>query len=165
MNTFTSKQLILFFGGLALFTALLVFGMHTVLNFIPASPSAAEPPSGASTPGSSENEVRTVNVADSDPRQITYTDLGFSPSTVTVKASDSLGCVITVRNKTNKVIHIGVSPHDPKGDPGANYGDLAPGEIGIYGVSYPGLTEVTLHNHLRPEHEFRVVYGEGCGGK
>jgi len=50
----------------------------------------------------------------------------------------------------------------PAGDPGADYGAIAPGGSGLLDTRYPGFAEMTLHSHMTPAHEFTVVYGEGC---
>ena len=98
-------------------------------------------------------------------RPITYTADGFTPKNVTISETDDIGCLITVINKSALAIRVGANPHDEKGDPGSDYGIINPGQTGIMDVRYTGLSELTLHNHFNPAHEFAVVYGEGCALK
>jgi len=79
-----------------------------------------------------------------------------------VRASDSVGCLITIVNKTDKIVKIGVSPHGPAGDPGANYREIAPSAEGLYDVRYPEMNEIKIHAHPNIRHTMRVIYGEGC---
>lgn len=161
---------VLFFVGLALFAALLVLGTNAALKLVPPEERAREPktlpPIDATvrieTPDNSSS-VRT-NIIESpvDSRPINYTATGFTPAELTVRSSDPIGCIITVTNLTAQPIRVAVGPHAASGDPGVNYGQLMPGETGIYDILYPGLTEISLHNHLRPELEMKITYGEGC---
>ncbi|MEK7464781.1 MAG: hypothetical protein AAB591_00010 [Patescibacteria group bacterium] len=164
------QKFVLFFVGLAGFAALLVLGTNAALKLVPPEEHSREPktlpPIDATVrieaPDNSSS-VRT-NIIESpvDSRPINYTATGFTPAELTVRASDPIGCIITVTNQTAQQIRVAVSPHAASGDPGVNYGELAPGETGIYDVLYPGLTEISLHNHLRPEQEMKIIYGEGC---
>lgn len=168
--TSNNKKLFLFFGAMFLFAAVLTVGAGFVLKKIPidSRPAGAVerdpvlPNIGGAEgkPASSISDIR--DPAEMDNRPIIYAESGFSPGEITIKASDALGCVITARNKSNKIIKVGANPHAASGDPGANYGELAPGEVGIYDVRYPGLTEITLHNHFNPAEKFKIIYGEGC---
>lgn len=163
-----TKKLVLFLGGIAAFAALLVVGADIFLRFVPteqpagaALPPVEQSPSAPHAPGASE-PGRISKPGLRDNRPIIYTDAGFQPQEITVKRGDSLGCLISVTNASSQTVRVGVNPHASTGDPGANYDTLAPGEMGIYDVRYPGMSAITLHNHLNPAHEFRVIYGEGC---
>ena len=159
------------FGGLVAFLVILVFGVNEILKHIPTKkaslPSTSIPAAGNNLKieapnGTKDTKVQIIDRPPDDPRVITYTEAGFSPNAITIKARDSMGCLISVKNATAKPLHVGVSPHNPAGDPGANYGNIAPNEDGILDVRYTGLTQITLHDHAKPQNQFTVTYGEGC---
>lgn len=170
MRTPSNRKLAFLLGGLGFFAALLVFGTNAVLERIPTGPPLPPPrlpplDAGIRFEGPNPNAGPRTNIVDAevtDPRQVTYGTGGFSPVEVTIQASDPVGCLITVINRSASTIRVGVNPHAASGDPGADYGELLPNERGIYDIRYPGLTEVILHNHARPAHEFKVIYGQGC---
>ncbi len=165
-----NQKLAFLLGGLGLFAAILILGTNAILQRIPAEPPPPSPnlppiDAGIRFEGPNPNASPRTNIIDAevtDPRQITYSESGFSRATLTIRANDPIGCLITVLNSSTNTIRVGVSPHAATGDPGADYGELAPNESGIYDVRYPGLTDVTLHNHVNPGHEMKVIYGEGC---
>lgn len=159
-----TRRLVIFFASTAGFVLVLIFGTSMLLKFIPAE--APRAPTPIPTPvGNQEKgtgtKSRITNDA-GDTRPIIYAENGFTPTAITVYVADSIGCLISVINKTDRPLKVGVSPHDPAGDPGANYGIIQPGGTGIMDPRYPGLTEVGLHDHNMPEHELRVHYGLGC---
>ncbi len=166
-----NQRLIFFFGGLAVFVALLAAGTNLFLKRIPVEPGGQPvlPPAAVEVrperPEESEENggrYRFSPPGTVDPRAITYTEDGFRPNTLTIRATDPIGCLITVINRSGRKIRVGVSPHREGGDPGADYGELTPGETGTYDVRYPGLSAVALHSHTHPGHGFTVVYGPGC---
>ncbi len=164
-----AKKLLFFFGGLALFAAVLAVGVNFLLLrltpeeqccavILPAIPYGDTPPQN----GSEGAGTRIIAPGTVDPRALSYTVSGFEPHEITVRSGDPLGCLITVANRSTLGMRLGVNPHDPSGDPGANYGDLIPGQVGIYDVRYSGFDVILLHNHLNPAQGFRVRYGDGC---
>lgn len=158
-----TQKLILFFGGLALFAAALAVAANFALKRVPTEKAGGNilPPleqEPVPTPGA----VRFVEPGARDERPITYTDSGFSPSEVTIRVNDAVGCLTSVINRSSKPLRVGISPHSATGDPGADYGELAPGATLLLDVRYPGLSSVALHNHAKPEYGFTVHYGEGC---
>lgn len=164
------KKLYFFFGSLAAFAVVLIFGVNFWLKSVPGEDNDATPPlppiTDENAPASgSESPIRIIDVGIAgDPRPITYTEDGFTPKEVTIKASDPVvGCVITVTNRTRAIIKVGLNPHLDAGDQGVDYKNLAPNDTGIYDVRYTDRAEAALHNHYKPEHTFTVIYGEGCG--
>lgn len=164
-----NKKAILFFGGLAAFAILLAVGVNFALKLVPVPP----PVSPQSLPPLGSDEIEDVVPEERggvfhiqegtlDHRPIRYTQEGFSPRSITIQASDDLGCLTTVVNQSDAPLRVGVSPHGLAGDPGANYGEIAPGRAGVLDTRYSDLVGITLHNHGHPEHEFSVVYGHGC---
>ncbi|MDP3727689.1 MAG: hypothetical protein Q8R35_03585 [bacterium] len=163
------KKVIFFFSGLALFTAALVLGADFFLRRVPVPPPPALPlppiiDEGANDGGSNGDggAVYHIQKGTVDHRPIRYTAAGFSPTHIIIQETDDLSCLITVVNQSDAPLRVGVNPHDPAGDPGANYGEITPGKAGILDVRYSGLLEVSLHNHQNPGHEFSVEYGPGC---
>lgn len=164
-----NRKLIFFFSGLMLFAALLVIGTNFLLELVPAEEKPVRrtlPPIEAEKndmmPDGREGPLFRIQRGAVDLRPIIYTSGGFEPVHRTIQSSDDIGCLITVVNKSAAVLRIGVNPHDERGDPGANYGEIQPGETGILDVRYPGLVTITLHSHSQPEHEFSIAYGQGC---
>jgi hypothetical protein len=165
----STKKLSILIGGLAVFTAVLVFGVN--LWFKRLSPEESKP-AATLPPVEKKSEINpwdsgAVKIATpdtiNDERPIFYGSEGFQPKEVTIKIKDKIvGCLITVKNISSKAIKVGLSPHLESGDRGVSYTELAPNETGIYDVRYNGFTEVKLHNHYKPEHEMRVIYGRGC---
>lgn len=159
------KKLIIFFSGLALFAAALVLGANFFLRRIPAPPPPQPLPAlqgETAMPDENGEGVFRIQKGTVDRRPIRYTAEGFSPARIVIQETDDLGCLITVVNQSAAPLRVGVGPHDPAGDPGANYGEITPGAAGILDVRYSGLLEVTLHNHAHPAHEFVAAYGPGC---
>lgn len=166
MNSDT-KKLALFFGGLAVFAAVLIAGANFLLKRVPTPPAPQPLPALKSEDSDAALEgdggaVFHIQEGTVDRRPVRYTHDGFSPARIIIQETDDLGCPITVLNQSDAPLRVGVNPHDPAGDPGANYGDIAPGKAGVLDVRYSGLQEITLHNHSNPAHEFTVVYGVGC---
>ncbi|GEM_PF-1807123 len=164
------RRILFLLGGLAVFTVLLVIGMDVALRYVPPPAQNILPPQNANDEkiriehpgGGSDTKVNILDEAPLDSRAIMYTETGFSPKETTIKITDSIGCLITVQNKTALPLRVGVNPHNVTGDPGADYGEITTGETGILDVRYTGLPGVALHDHAKPENEFHVTYGEGC---
>lgn len=164
-----SRRTFVFLGGLALFALLIIFGADTLLKRVPASQSVPPPsspetePAPDSAPGVEENSAPfSIERGAEDRRPLIYGSGGFQPTALTIQETDDLGCVITVINRSSTLLGIGVDPHNPAGDPGANYGEIGPGERAIIDTRYNVPNGVRLHNHLNPEHGFAVTYGPGC---
>lgn len=161
-----NKKIMFFFGGLALFAAALVLGADFFLRRVPAPPPPQPLPAlqeeEEAMPDEDNGAVFQIQKGTVDRRPVRYTADGFSPARIVIQETDDLGCLITVVNQSAAPLRVGVGPHDPAGDPGANYGEITPGKAGILDVRYAGLLAVTLHNHAHPAHEFSVAYGEGC---
>lgn len=163
-----NKKMIWLFGGLAAFAAVLIAGTNIILKSVPAEEPAAKtslPPLDRTREGDSYKKGTEYSITGSeiiDSRAVIYTDAGFAPPVTVIKTSDEIGCLITVENRSSRKIRVGVNPHRDAGDPGANYGELAPGTTGIYDVRYPGFSKISLHNHFSPAQGFAVVFGEGC---
>jgi plastocyanin len=98
-------------------------------------------PSTSTTPAPSNTSTPT---ADAEKTAIlTYTDSGFSPSTVTVKA----GGQVTVKNNSSSAIEVASDPHPVHTEnPELNQDQLAAGESQTFTVTKTGT--FGIHNHL-----------------
>lgn len=91
-----------------------------------------------------------------------YSDIGFSPKEIIVAIGKGLGCVVNVENTTRHSLTLGVSPHNPVKDPGQNYLPVKPGEHILFDPRYSGFTELSFHDHERPELSFTVKFAASC---
>lgn len=149
------------------FLLALAFGTNTILKRLapPPGDSKATLPAPNANGASPQNPLEgsaTGSPVPVDSRPVRYSETGFEPTTLTVKSSDALGCLITIINASKTSLQVGVSPHRESGDPGSHYKAIKPGESIILDPRYPGLNNIHLHSHDRPEHKFRVEYGQGC---
>jgi plastocyanin len=97
----------------------------------------------------------TSNASDSDQNSsttITYSDSGFSPATLTVKA----GTTVTVKNDSSSSLQFSSDPHPVHTDnPELNMGVLAPGKSDTFTVTKTGTWG--YHNHLNPSDTGTIV--------
>lgn len=98
-----------------------------------------------STPASQgEDSKQTVTVR--------FTDSGFSPSSITVAAGDS----ITFLNESNRTVDPSSDPHPTHTiNPELNVGDLAPGASKTITVTKTG--QWGMHDHLDPSEQLTVI--------
>ncbi len=102
--------------------------------FVITSRSGKKPEPASSVEVSSENTI-------------TYTDNGFEPATVTVKA----GTTIRVKNNSSKSLQFSSDDHPTHTkDKELNKSVLAPGKSETFSVSSVGTNG--FHNHLNPDH-------------
>lgn len=96
-----------------------------------------------------QNEAST-NTAET--ATITYTNSGFSPSTVTVKA----GVKFTVKNNSSQSLQFDSDPHPSHtDDPELNIGLIVAGESKTITVTKTG--KHGFHNHLNEDHTGTLV--------
>ncbi|MBI2055148.1 MAG: hypothetical protein HYT39_03575 [Candidatus Sungbacteria bacterium] len=94
--------------------------------------------------------------------RVNYIDDGFSPKELTIAADRGLGCVVNVENQSTHALTVGLSPHNPVKDPGQNYLPVPPGENVMFDPRYSGYTELSFHDHERPQFEFTVKFEKSC---
>ncbi len=74
---------------------------------------------------------------------ITYSNDGFSPSTLTVKA----GTTVTIKNNSSRLLQLDSNPHpDHTDNPELNVGTVSPGKSTTFVVTKTG--SHGYHNHL-----------------
>jgi len=90
--------------------------------------------------------------SDSSVATITYSDSGFSPSTITVKSGDT----ITLKNTSSQSMQFDSDPHPiHTNDPELNVGAVGPGQS----ATVKAVTKGThgYHNHLNPGQTGTIV--------
>lgn len=97
------------------------------------------------------NEPAQQQTPQSD-NTITYTNGGFSQSTITVKA----GSAVTIKNDSSRVLQFDSDPHPQHTDnPELNIGNVAPGQSKSFTVTKTGTHG--FHNHANASHNGLLV--------
>lgn len=126
----------------------LVLASAVVLS---ACSKTAGTPSGANSAANDQsNATQTTDVASAD--TITYSDDGFSPATLTVKA----GNAITIKNTGSGNMSFNSDPHPTHTSfPELNLGPIGAGESKTLTLSKAGT--YTYHNHLKASQKGTIV--------
>lgn len=83
---------------------------------------------------------------------ITYSNSGFSPSSMTVKT----GSKVTVKNDSSRSLDFASDPHPQHTkNPELNAGTISPGESATFTVNKTG--SYGVHNHLNPSHTGNLI--------
>jgi len=83
---------------------------------------------------------------------ITYSDSGYSPSTITVKSGDT----VALKNTSSQSVQFDSDPHPVHtDDPELNVGELSPGQSATFKVITKGTHG--YHNHLNPAQKGTIV--------
>lgn len=119
--------------GLALIIGVVLVTTHKS-NKQPADNNAAAPASSsANTSAEQSNAAATL----------TYTDNGFSPSSITVKSGDT----VAIKNNSSQTMQLDSDPHPVHtNDPELNVGTVEAGKTVTFKVEVKGTHGV--HNHL-----------------
>lgn len=98
------------------------------------------------------SQTTTKTQAPQPANLITYSDSGFSPSTLGVKSGDSL----TIKNSSSSSVQIQSNPHPIHTDnEELNVGEIAPGQSKSFTPSKVG--SWGYHNHLDPTQTGTIV--------
>lgn len=104
------------------------------------TPAATTPTPSTSSSSSSNNSDHTNSAA-----TITYSDNGFSPATLTVKA----GTTVTLKNTSSSDVQFDSDPHPVHtDDPELNIGSVSAGQSTTFTPTTTGTHG--YHNHLNP---------------
>ena len=107
--------------------------------------------SGGET-GSTGTATEQTETAPVSGNLITYTDSGFSPAQVSVKAGDT----VTFKNDSTKSVQVNSAPHPAHTQfPELNIGTIATGESKTVTFTTAGIKK--YHNHLNPSQNGQIV--------
>jgi len=111
------------------------------------------PTTSNSTPAtSSSNQTSDTSQPSASVATITYSDSGFSPSTITVKA----GSTITIKNTSSGGLQFESDPHPVHtDDTELNVGTVASGQSMTFTVAEKGTHG--YHNHLNPSDTGTII--------
>src|SRR3990170_3212486 len=105
--------------------------------------------------GSTGTATEQTETAPVSGNLITYTDSGFSPAQVSVKAGDT----VTFKNDSKTTIQVNSAPHPAHTQfPELNIGSIAPGESKSVKLTTAGTKK--YHNHLNPSQSGTIVISE-----
>ena len=155
MNDMSIKQLLKFFAVITLIVALFIAGAYLFLRW------AVNVEVPEEKPGEVPPQIQEPNEAVLTP-QVIYDGQTFRPSRVLRDGPGSIGCIVVLLNRSVFPLKIGMSPHNPAGDPGPNYGTIAPGDKLQFDPRFVGIKALTFHNHNATEQEFMVEFGPNC---
>lgn len=160
MNNVSIRQLLFFFAIIAVSMALFIVGANFFLYWAidVESPSETNLPEFIPENGI---KIKSPDEAELTPTVI-YENGIFRPKRVIRDGTGTIGCVVILVNRAPNSLRVGINPHSPFGDPGPNYEPIAPGDKLIFDPRFPGITELTFHNHDNPEEEFTVELGAQC---
>ncbi len=121
---------------IALIVGILVVIVIGVGVYIAMQKNTSSPSSTSSTtPSSSQNVAATI----------TYSDSGFSPASVTVKAGDT----VAIKNTSSQALQMDSNPHPAHtDDTDLNVGSVPAGQTVTFTVSKKGT--FGYHNHFNP---------------
>lgn len=108
------------------------------------------------TPNSSSDQTTSEEAPDAVAAEtITYTDDGFSPTTITVKVGDT----IRVVNQSSEPLELSSDDHPThREDPELNMPTIQAGDDGMLKVTKAG--DWGYHNHLNSKHEGKLTVTE-----
>lgn len=94
--------------------------------------------------------------------KVEYTEKGFAPQEIGIAIDRGLGCAVALYNRSGRTLLLGLSPHNLPKDPGQEYPPIAPKERFLFDPRFTGFTELSFHDHERPELEFLVKFEPSC---
>jgi plastocyanin len=117
-----------------------------------SSNSSSKTPSTASSTSNPSTSSQPASSDQSSGATITYSDSGFSPSTLSVKS----GTTITIKNTSSRDIQFDSNPHPAHtDDTELNVGIVSPGQSITFTVTKAGTNG--YHNHLNPSDTGTIV--------
>ena len=154
METLISRKTILIIIG---FLAVLALATNFGLRWYGLKKEATEATEKEAAKNQEMSALRKIKE-----NQVVYANDGFSPKELILASDKGLGCVVNVENQSTHPVTVGLSPHNPVKDPGQNYLPVSPGENIMFDPRYSGYTELSFHDHERPEFEFTVKFEKSC---
>jgi len=118
----------------------------------PSTNNTATPAQNSGTNTSGQATQSTTTKPEQEAATLTYSNDGFSPVEITVKANET----IKVVNQSSSTLDFSSDPHPTHtNNPELNVGDIAPGESATFTVSKAGTWG--FHNHYAPNHHGSVI--------
>lgn len=134
---------------IAIVAIAVVVGAYYVFDI---KPDKASQKTTTSTKPSSSDTTTTTPSQQNETAIITYSNEGFSPSTITVNTGDK----ITIINSSSRDLEFESGPHPTHTQNSElNVGELKPGEQKTITVTQKGTFDV--HNHLNPNDSIEIV--------
>ena len=162
MGDISTKQLLKFFAAITAIVALFIIGAYLFLRWtVNIETPEVKPDKVLPQIQGEETKMLEPNGAELTP-QVIYDGQTFRPPKMLRDGSGSIGCIVVLLNRSAFPLQIGMSPHDPAGDPGPNYGSIASGDKLMFDPRFVGIKALTFHNHANPEQEFFVELGPMC---
>ncbi len=127
--------------GIVVLVVIIAGGAYWVMRNM--SKPAQTPGSSSSSSSAGANQAAAI---------ITYSDSGYSPSTITVKSGDT----VELKNTSSQSVQFDSDPHPiHTDDPELNVGELSPGQTTTFKVITKGTHG--YHNHLNPAQTGTIV--------
>lgn len=128
--------------------ALLAFAGYLWMQQDTPTPENTTPDTTQNTNQTPTEESQTEQQPQESVATITYTDNGFSPSSVTVNAGET----VRVQNDSSSTLSFNSDDHPTHNKQSAlNVGEIAAGESKTFSIDTVGTWG--FHNHLNPAHE------------
>ena len=153
---FSQKTIIILLG----FIIILAVGTHAVLRYLNNSENLPDPKT--SEPAGGVRVIDEVNIDNKDIALVRYGEGGFEPLVLSISVDRGLGCAVKLINQSKVPLKFGLSPHKASGDPGIDYPPIQQGETFLFDPRFTGFTELSFHDHERPELEFLVKFEPSC---
>lgn len=120
----------------------------TSTNPTPSNTATSPTPSGSQNTNQSADEASDTEAS----AVITYTQSGFSPSTVTVKSGDT----VSIKNNSDIAIQFNSDPHPTHTEnEELNAGSVGPGETKTFTVNQKGT--FGFHNHFNDDQKGTIT--------
>jgi|SRR3989338_2626226 len=150
----SQKTIIIVLG----FILALALGTHFVLRWYGSNIGAEK----NADPGDGVRVIDESEAVEMDENKVIYDGSRFSPNTISISMNRGLGCAIALYNQSNRPLYLGLSPHNPKKDPGPEYPPIKSKERFFFDPRFTGFTELSFHDHERPELQFLVKFEPSC---
>jgi len=101
-----------------------------------------------------------VNYADLAPGNgtVVYSESGFTPSDMTIKAKAGFGCVVNLVNKSASPLGFVIA----KQKNGPTWPEVEPGKNLLFDPRFPGLSKLTFQSQENSQQTFTVNFDASC---
>lgn len=131
---------------------LTVFVLQDTPDIPGSTTQATDTPASTTAPSASTENPTPKATTDQASDTIDYTNNGFSPETITIKA----GTTITIKNDSSRALQFDSNPHPQHTDnPELNIGNISPGQSKSVTVTKAG--RHGFHNHSNDDHAGTLI--------